>query len=53
MQVTFNADMITQGEWHHYDGLMEYHDKGSGLVKEKYPMHCQTYWQSKALYVKD
>ena len=34
---TFNADMIIAGEWHRYDGLREYHDKGSRL-KKKYPM---------------
>ena len=54
MQVTFNADMVIQGQWHNHDGLREYHGKGSLLVKKRRcPIPHQGYQGSKALYVKD
>jgi hypothetical protein len=49
----FNADIIIQGTWHHYDGLREYHDKGTGLTKKKVPMPRNGYQRSSALFVKD
>ena len=48
----FNSCVRIQQKWYHYDGLREYHNPGSGLVRQIQPKPKAQYHQNNCVYVK-
>ena len=49
----FNSSIFFQGKWYAYDGLQEYHRKGTGLIKQQRPIPRPGYIRNTALYIKN
>jgi ubiquitin C-terminal hydrolase len=49
----FNSSVRIQGQWYLYDGLREYHRKGTGLTKQSKAAPKPGYTKNNIVYIKN